>query len=136
MKKAVSVILINKEKQFLFHLRDNKKNIPFPNFWSFISGGVEENETLEEALKREVKEEIGCNIKNPIFVGILNIDNFGTLTYIYKAKINKKINEMNLTEGQKIKFFSYNDGINLKLPEILRDFLIKNKDKILAEFKE
>jgi ADP-ribose pyrophosphatase YjhB (NUDIX family) len=32
------------------------------NEYKFPGGGVEENETIEEALKREVLEEVGCNV--------------------------------------------------------------------------
>jgi len=32
------------------------------NEYKFPGGGIEENETIEEALKREVLEEVGCNV--------------------------------------------------------------------------
>ncbi|GBU27802.1 hypothetical protein R84B8_01343 [Treponema sp. R8-4-B8] len=32
------------------------------NEFKFPGGGIEENETIEEALKREVLEEVGCNV--------------------------------------------------------------------------
>ena len=34
------------------------------NEYKFPGGGVEKNETIEEALKREVLEEVGCNVIN------------------------------------------------------------------------
>ena len=37
---------------------------------SFPGGHVEENETLEESVIREMKEETGLNIKNPILCDI------------------------------------------------------------------
>ena len=41
-----------------------KRNVePFKNCWHLIGGHVDDGETLEEALKREFKEETNLNIK-------------------------------------------------------------------------
>ena len=57
MKKVVKAI-IYKNNQFLLQLRDNSKKISYPNHWSFFGGEVENNENDEDALLRELKEEI------------------------------------------------------------------------------
>ena len=64
MKKIAAIILENEKGEFLLYLRDNKPGIPFPDHWDLIGGHVEEGETPEEALVREVKEELGLNLKN------------------------------------------------------------------------
>lgn len=54
MKKNVAAILRNGEGKILICERVN-----IPGAWQFPQGGVDEGETLEEALTRELGEEIG-----------------------------------------------------------------------------
>ena len=54
------ITLIYKEKEFLLA---HNKNFP-PNFYSTLAGFIEPGESVESALRREVKEEVNINIKN------------------------------------------------------------------------
>ena len=58
MERIAAIIFENDKHELLFYLRDNKPGIPFPGHWDLIGGHVEEDETPEEALVREVKEEL------------------------------------------------------------------------------
>ncbi len=56
--------LIEKDGRFLFGRKAPGVG-PYPDQWLIIGGGLEEkDETIEEALKREVREETGLEIKN------------------------------------------------------------------------
>ena len=52
-------IILNEKDEALLQLRTDF------NRWGIIGGALEYNETLEDALKREVFEETGLIIKNP-----------------------------------------------------------------------
>ena len=64
IKKTVHVvgaIIENENNEILCALRGPEMTLP--NYWEFPGGKIEEGETKEEALKREIKEELGCTIK-------------------------------------------------------------------------
>ncbi|MGG0359608.1 (deoxy)nucleoside triphosphate pyrophosphohydrolase [Bacillus tropicus] len=63
MKKRVSVVgavIFNERKEVLCALRSPKMSLP--NYWEFPGGKINEGEMRQEALIREIKEELGCLI--------------------------------------------------------------------------
>ncbi|WP_186445742.1 (deoxy)nucleoside triphosphate pyrophosphohydrolase [Paenibacillus cremeus] len=61
------------------------------NKWEFIGGKVEEDETPEEALRREVIEEIGCEVKVGDMVKDVQHDNIRLLTYMCDIELGKPV---------------------------------------------
>ncbi len=56
-RKCVGIMILNQEKKILVG-----KRIDHPSgFWQMPQGGIDENEEPEEAVWREMKEEIGTN---------------------------------------------------------------------------
>lgn len=128
--KASAIIFMNLERKILLYLRDDKSSIPYPNYWSLLGGHIEENETPLEALKREMIEEIEYPLRESSFVGTFD-DNLGSLVYVFKSEIDKTLDELPLHEGQKLGYFNFEEIIQMKIPEVLKNFLIKNKDEII-----
>ncbi|MDE7553263.1 (deoxy)nucleoside triphosphate pyrophosphohydrolase [Bacillus tropicus] len=63
MKKKVSVVgavIFNEKNEVLCALRSPKMSLP--NYWEFPGGKINEGEMPQEALIREIKEELGCLI--------------------------------------------------------------------------
>ncbi|MGL6114450.1 MAG: (deoxy)nucleoside triphosphate pyrophosphohydrolase [Cetobacterium sp.] len=60
--KVVGGIIENSKKQILCALRPENKNLG--NMWEFPGGKIEEGESCEEALKRELFEELNIKVKN------------------------------------------------------------------------
>lgn len=59
--------IIYKEDKFLIAQRNLKKSQG--GFWEFPGGKLEQGETYEEALKREIKEEFDADIEVKEYVG-------------------------------------------------------------------
>ena len=85
LKIVVSIALINNYDQVLIAKRPNNKHLA--GFWEFPGGKVEKDETPENALIREVKEELNVNINNkciaPLSFSEFDYKNFHLLLLLY-----------------------------------------------------
>ncbi|HAX93776.1 MAG TPA: hypothetical protein DCY25_07515 [Bacteroidales bacterium] len=127
MKHIAQIILENDKGEFLIYLRDGKPGIPFPHHWDLIGGHVEEGETPEEALIREVKEEIDFDLKDYTFFReylCLEGDAYPNIKYIYHGKINLPVEEITLLEGDRLQYFTRNEIPDIKFANILRKIML------------
>jgi 8-oxo-dGTP diphosphatase len=127
MKTIAAIILENDRGELLLALRDNKSWIPFPNHWDLIGGHVEEGETPEEGLKREIKEELDIEISDYSFYKkyvCLEGDAYANTKYIYQGKINIPIEEITLLEGQRAQYFSREEINNLEFANIIKSIVL------------
>lgn len=102
MPTIVSILFVNPAGEILVHHRDNDPRILFPNQWSIIGGHVEDGETPEEALVREVREEIGHELTR--FEHLATFYDADHVRYFYAAPLDKPISELVLGEGQALRF--------------------------------
>ena len=110
MIKSVKGIIVVKNN-YLLQLRDNKKNIYYPNFWGVFGGRVKKTEIYHQALKREIKEETNLIVRVSRMILSVNFRMIGlkkkhNIVY-YECGISEK-RKIILTEGRKYKFFSFN----------------------------
>ncbi len=64
--KEVSAALVIKEGKIFIAQRPEGK--PLPNLWEFPGGKLEEGETLQQCLKREIKEELSLDVEVGDFI--------------------------------------------------------------------
>jgi 8-oxo-dGTP diphosphatase len=123
MKRIAAIIFENERSEILLYLRDNKPGIPFPQHWDLIGGHVEEGESPEEALVREVKEELDIDLKEYKFFKkyeVLEGDAYPNIKYIYTGIINVPIDEIKLLEGDRPQYFRYDEIPGVRFANILR----------------
>jgi len=131
MIKSAHILLYNSKREILLQLRDDKPGIWYPGQWGLLGGGIGENETPQQGLVRELKEELpNFDIKNIRFMG--NLNNREYLLYMFKGEINENEIELNkkLTEGQCVKYFKIDEIYYIRVPKIFQDFILNNKEKI------
>ena len=68
MKKidVVGAVITNEKGEILCALRS--QHMSLPGMWEFPGGKIEQGETPEESLVREIREELGCEIKVGDFI--------------------------------------------------------------------
>jgi len=54
----VSALLIDQQGKLVIQLRDDKPGLLFPVHWATLGGGIEKGETPDQAMMRELEEEI------------------------------------------------------------------------------
>ncbi len=91
------------------------------NFYKLPGGGIESEEDRALALKRECKEEIGCNIEVVNEIGIITEYNkaihLKQISYCYLAKVvgqkgTPNFTEKEINDGFEPVWLSYEDAIN------------------------
>lgn len=120
------VLLFDRFNRLLIYLRDDKPEIPFPNHWDFFGGHLEDGETPEQALVREVREEIGVDLKQWAFFKryvCTEGDAYPNIKYMYWAKIDKIAEELTLHEGQQLISIAPEQRRELRFANILGQIL-------------
>ncbi|MFA7243922.1 MAG: DUF4202 family protein [Patescibacteria group bacterium] len=98
-------------------LQDRRGHSKVGEEWGFFGGHIEEGETPEQTLIREIQEELDIAISDYKYIGEANtlINNVAVNRHVYIAPIGEKEPEINLKEGHGCKFFTINSAKNLKM---------------------
>jgi 8-oxo-dGTP diphosphatase len=127
MKRIAAIIFENDNGELLLYKRDNKPGIPFPQHWDLFGGHIEDGETPEEALVREVKEELNYDLKEYEFFREYHCtdgDAYPNVKYIFKGKFNVPIEEVTLLEGDYPKYFKKEEIPDVKFANILKQIVM------------
>lgn len=129
--RTVSAFLRNPEGKVIAQLRDDRPDILFPAHWSTLGGRVEDDETPDEAVRRELLEEI--ELCPPLTFWQMFEHRFavGDTTYevdiyAYVGEIDCNIGDIRLNEGQRVDYVSAADIDRLPfafgLDQLYREF--------------
>ncbi|HAX79563.1 MAG TPA: NUDIX hydrolase [Cyanobacteria bacterium UBA11372] len=96
-RKEVAIAILYRDGKFLMQLRDDIPGIAYPGHWAFFGGHIEPDEAPEDALKRELLEEIGYVPDSPLFFGYYAENN--VLRHIFHAPLTVELDRLILGEG-------------------------------------
>ena len=135
-----TIIYIEKDNKYLMLHRNKKEKDLNKDKWIGVGGHIEENETIEQCIIREVKEETGLDLLDYKLCGevLFDIDGFIEIMYVFTSTnfkgeliecnegtlewINKsEIKKLNLWEGDLIIFDKMTIDKYFKLKMIYRN---------------
>ncbi len=134
MKKWAGALLIEKSGKVILQKRDNNPNIVNSGKITLFGGSVEDSETAEDCLKREIKEEVHINIINFGYFGLYEkrqtTHGEDCDCYVYLVH-NIDINRIKVNEGQGYILISANDNYlteeySLITQSVLKDYFRKS----------
>ncbi|WP_406433076.1 methyltransferase, FxLD system [Streptomyces sp. NBC_01589] len=105
---GTAALLTDDEGRYLLHLRSAHKLIWRPGHWALLGGHTEKGETCDEAIARELDEEIGLAI--PDLTGFVTLDTldasgaFKDRVRVYHGTLNTPAHEIDLREGIQLRW--------------------------------
>ena len=126
-RKGTSIIFVNDQRKVLLLLRDDKPTIPYPNMWDVPGGHVDDGETAEQCIVREMKEEMDLTLEEFERLSVMEFTD--RVEYTFWKRANLDIEKIDLREGQRLRWFTELEARNSKLAygfnEIIDDFFKK-----------
>ncbi len=131
-KAVVSVILTSADGRILLQQRDDKPDLHYPGWWTIFGGYVEDGETPEAAIRRELMEELRIDLPvthwRTYDCPVRSIPGeVHTRNYVFTAALDRPVESLTLSEGQGMRLFTPEEAAPLVLAFaqhlILRDYL-------------
>ena len=102
------LILENSKGEVLLQFRDNNLSIPYPDCLGTFGGEIESGETPEQAIVREIWEELRYKLKNFEYFGNFPFDGYDIHNF-RKVDPNIRLEDLVVREGQRAVFISERD---------------------------
>ena len=107
--RSVAVLVLYNDKLEILLQHRSADATRLPNHWAFFGGGLEGEETPEEALSREIREELEYDVRTPRLVLTQEIPGYAdSLKYVYVEEYDPS-QLLVLHEGQGMKWWRFED---------------------------
>ncbi len=119
---VATALLFDCNGKLLIYLRDDKPDISFANHWDLFGGIIEQGESPEQALVREVKEELGITLS--AYSPFREYENSGNekpnKKYVFYALLNVAAENLKLLDcGQRLEGIDIKDRSSYRFANIL-----------------
>jgi 8-oxo-dGTP diphosphatase len=144
MKEKVScvvAILANPQGLILLQQRDDTPGLPFAGYWSMPGGKVEDGETPDEAIHRELVEEIELHV--PLKLWKVYKRPGPNLTvivqYVYTGRITQEVHYLAVNEGQALRYVDSHEFSELPIAygfdKLLEEFFARSQESLRAKLR-
>jgi 8-oxo-dGTP diphosphatase len=114
--RRVSVIVFyDDDKRILLQDRTGIGKFNVNLHWGFFGGGIEDGETPEQTLVREVKEELGYELEDFRYIGVYQgkLNEHTIILHAFISPLGDKLSKFKQKEGAGMKMFSLDEAMKL-----------------------
>jgi len=137
----VSAVIFTQDGRYLMQLRDDKPGLALRDHWAFFGGEVDPGEAPEDAILREVQEELTYSPNNcrwfheAVYILPLHGRNVVRKAYYLIEIKPEEVTSMVLCEGSDLKLMTINEilGLNRIAPWDLSVVLLHSREKVIYQ---
>lgn len=96
-RPEVAIAILHQNSRFLLQLRDDIPGIFYPGYWALFGGHIESGETADDAMRRELLEEI--NYAPAVLAKFGCYEDAQVIRHVYQGELSVTLNELTLNEG-------------------------------------
>jgi 8-oxo-dGTP diphosphatase len=120
IRHVVGIVLYNGQGDVLLQQRDDKPELRYAGQWTLFGGSVEDGETFDEAIRRELMEELALEMPLTFWMEYecparTVPGEVVTINHVYIGKMERDLSDLTLYEGQAMAYFDYESAGKLRL---------------------
>lgn len=135
-----SVMLVNRRGHVLLQQRDDRTDLAYAGHWTLFGGQVEEGETPEACIRREIREELDLDLPVEYWTTVECAARTTTDTVVYNhlyvGKMTRPIEALTLYEGAAMAYFDRDHASRVNLAFMQSPLLMRFFDEYRQEPEE